>query len=142
MQQLGILRARHLGDVAPQVLGFDNVMHLAAHLLLELGYVAQIFLVPRLKRRIHAGLPQHIGRKVWIVRPQLLLRGGLVVVRQIAQEEKSQHIVAEVVRIHRATQLVGNGPEGLAQFLLFELSHGVPTVTASGCRGNKSGLKG
>ena len=68
--------------------------------------------------------------------------GDRIAHAEARQEQEGQHVVAEVVRVHRAAQLVGDGPEGLAQFLFFELSHGVPTVTASGCRGNKSGLKG
>ena len=33
------------------------------------------------------------------------------------------HVVAEVVRIHRSAQLVGDGPEGGAQFLLDGVGH-------------------
>ena len=47
----------------------------------------------------------------------------LVVVRAVAQEEKGQHVVAEVVRIHGPAQLVGDAPEGVAQLLLVGVGH-------------------
>ena len=54
---------------------------------------------------------------------KLLLRGGLVVVREVAQEQERQHVIAEIVRAHRATQLIGNGPEGFAQLCFVSVGH-------------------
>jgi len=84
-------------QVRPQVGRLDHVMHLAAHLLLELWHVRRVGLVPRGQR--HARV---IRRQRRIVRPQLLLRRRLVVVRQIAQEQECQHVIAEIIRVHRA----------------------------------------
>ena len=58
-----------------------------------------------------------------IIIPYFLPRCRLVVVGEVAQEEKGQHVVAKVVRIHRATQLVGDVPEGIAQLFLISVGH-------------------
>lgn len=41
----------------------------------------------------------------------------------MAHEEIGQHVVAEVVRIHRPAQLVRDAPEGVAQLLLVGVGH-------------------
>ena len=53
----------------------------------------------------------------------LLFRRRLVVVREVAKEQESQHIVAEIIRVHRPAQLVGDAPEGLAQLFLVVTTH-------------------
>ena len=58
-----------------------------------------------------------------IIFAEFLLRRRLVVVREVAQEEKGQHVVAEVVRVHRPAQLVGDAPEGFAQLFLVLVVH-------------------
>jgi hypothetical protein len=50
-------------------------------------------------------------------------RRSLVVGGEIAQEEEGQHVVAEVVHIHRPAQLVGDAPKGVAQLLLVGAGH-------------------
>jgi len=49
----------------------------------------------------------------------------LVVIGEVAQEQKGEHVVAEVVRVHRPAQLVGDRPEGVAELLLAGVAHGV-----------------
>lgn len=123
--------------------GWDDVVHLAPHLPLELGDVARVAGIPQRQRHL-TGVSARIG----IVLPQLLLRRRLVVVRQVAQEEERQHVVPEIVRIHRPPQLVGDAPEGVAQLALVGVGHfeipgvgaGVGAVGVAG--GNHSGLKG
>ncbi len=74
-----------MGDTGPEVLGADNVVRLEAHLLLEGHHVIGILLVPYGQR----GPPAiAYGIRVRIVPPKLLLRGLLVVVRQVAQEQE------------------------------------------------------
>ena len=95
-------------------------MHLAAHLLLEVRHVLLVRGIPQRQRHIPA-VAVHLG----IVLPQLLLDRGLVVVRQVTKEQERQHVVAEVVRVHRSAQLVRDGPESLAEFFLSVVDHGV-----------------
>ena len=47
----------------------------------------------------------------------------MVVVGKVAEEPEGQHVVAEVVRVHRPAQLVGDAPEGVAQLFLIRVSH-------------------
>jgi hypothetical protein len=118
LQQIAALVLGQIGDTGPQVLGLDDVVHLTAHLLLELDDVAWIVDIPQRQRRAGSARGQ-----IGVVRPEFLLRRRLVVVGEIAKEEEGQHVIAEVVRIHRAAQLVGGGPEDLAEALLFGGSH-------------------
>ena len=46
IEQFCVLRAGHIGDAGPEVFGFDNVVHLAAHLLFKLGYVIGVVCIP------------------------------------------------------------------------------------------------
>jgi len=41
----------------------------------------------------------------------------------MTQEKKRQHLVAEVIRVHRHAQLVRDAPEGLAQLFLVGVGH-------------------
>ena len=50
LQQLVVLGAGQLGDVAPQVPGLDDVVHAAAHELLKLGHVGRVGGVPHGQR--------------------------------------------------------------------------------------------
>jgi hypothetical protein len=125
-QQLTVLGARHLGDAAPEVLGLDHVVRLAAHLFFELDYIAWVLSVPHGQRR--AAITWGQSR---IVLSQLLLRRSLVVVRKVAQEEEGEHIVAEVVRVHRAAQLIGDSPEDSAKSSLVVFGHRVLTSSRS-----------
>ena len=52
-----------------------------------------------------------------------VVRCRLVVVREVTQEKERQHVVAEVIRIHRAAQLVGDAPERAAQLFLVGVGH-------------------
>ena len=51
VEQFAVLRAGQVGDAGPEVLGLDDVVHLAAHLLLELGHVVRVVRVPDRQRR-------------------------------------------------------------------------------------------
>ena len=70
-------------------------------------------------------------------------RRSLVVVGQVAQEQERQHVVAEVVGVHRAAQVVGDGPEGFAQLVELVLghdiaSHGLITLRPTALKGATS----
>src|SRR3546814_13744963 len=95
-------------------------MSLAPHLLLERGHVGGIVRIPNRKWRPAAVVD---GVRIGVINTQFLLRGFLVVPRQVAQEQERQHVVAEVVRVHRAAQLVGNGPEVLSELFLVFVFH-------------------
>jgi hypothetical protein len=84
-------------------------MHLTAHLFLEFGDVIRIVGIPEGQR--HATV---VCISRGIVFTQRLLRRRLVIVRKVAQEEEGQHVVAEIVRVHRPAQLVGDVPKGFA----------------------------
>ena len=107
--------------------GLDDVMHLAAHLLLELGDVVRVVAHTRAPAAPARSSPPDIG----VIPAQLLLRRRLVVVGEVAQEEEGQHVVAEVVRIHRPAQLVGDVPEGFAQLFLVVFVHSVCAVSGA-----------
>ena len=62
--------------------------------------------------------------KLWVITAQLLLGAELVVVGEIAEEEKGEHVVAEIVRVHCAAQLVGDAPEGASELFLVAVGHG------------------
>lgn len=47
----------------------------------------------------------------------------LVVVREITREQEREHVIAEMVRVYRLAQLVGNVLEGFAKLLLVGFSH-------------------
>ncbi len=121
VQQFPVLGPGHVGDIRPQMLWLDDVVCLAAHLLFERGDVAGVVVVPDRQRR-SAAIAHRI--RGGIVPPQLLLRGLLVIVRKIAQEQKREHVITEVVRVHRAAQLVGDVPEGFAELFLVVFGHG------------------
>jgi len=72
----------------------------------------------------------------------------LVVVREVTQEQERQHVVAEIVCVHRATQFVGDVPESFVQFGLIMVGHGLATgagagiSAGAGAAGNHAGLNG
>lgn len=109
-------------------------MHLAAHHLLKLLGIFGVLRIPDGQGRTAIA-----RRKLGPVGAELRLGGFLVIVRQIAQEKERQHVVAEVIGVHRPAQLVGDGPEGLAQLRLLLLGHAV--VSCASAAGNSSGLK-
>ena len=74
---------------------------------------------PYCRKRLQRGLFLH--RR--IIPPQFPLRCCLVVLREVAQVEEGEHLVAEIVRIHRPAQLVGDAPESIAQLLLVGVAH-------------------
>jgi len=93
-------------------------MRLAASLLFKFDSVVLVLRVPHRQRRAALARGQ-----LRVIRPQFLVRGRLAVVRQIAQEQEGQHIIAEVVRVHRPAQLVSDAPEDVAQLLLILFCH-------------------
>ena len=97
IEQLVALHPGAVDDAAPQVGGLDDVVHLAAHLLLERLHIVGIAGVPNRQRRF-ATIAD--GVWVWVVLPQLLPGRLFVVIREVAQEKERQHVVAEVVRVH------------------------------------------
>ena len=115
-KQLTVLGARHLGDVAPEVFRLDYIVRLAAHLLFELDGIVRVLAAPHGQR---GAAITRLQRR--IILPQFPLHRRLVIVRQVAQEEEGEHIVAEVVRVHRAAQLIGDSPEDSSElsFVLF-----------------------
>ena len=115
VEQFAVLGAGQVGDAAPEMVRLDDIMHLAAHLLFELGHVVGVVRIPDRQRH-----PPVVARWqfVGVIRPQFLLRRRLVVVREVAQEQEGQHVIAEIVRVHRPAQLVGDAPEGFAQLFL------------------------
>ena len=120
VEQLAVLGAGHVGDAGPEVLGADDVMRLETHLLLEVRHIIGVLLVPD-----RQGGPPAVadGVRVGVVAPEFLLRGLLVVVREVAEEQEREHVVAEVVRVHRSTELVCDGPERFAKLFLVVLGH-------------------
>src|SRR3546814_12304335 len=97
------------------LLRLDDVMRFAPHLLLERGHVGGIVRIPHRQRRPAAVVD---GVRIGVISTQFLLRGFLVVPRQVAQEQKRQHYVEVVASVHRAAQLVGSGPTGLHALVL------------------------
>ncbi len=118
MQQLPVLGAGQLRDAAPEVFRLDHVMGLAAHLLFKFFRVVRVLRVPH--RQQGAAVA---GGQLRVVRPEFFLRCCFVVVREVAQEQEGQHVIAEIVRIHRAAQLVGDAPEDIAQLFLVLFGH-------------------
>jgi len=59
-----------------------------------------------------------------IIMSQFSLRCGFEVAGEVVQEEKGEHVVAEISRIHRPAQLVRDGPEGFAELGLVGVTHG------------------
>ena len=98
--------AGHVGNAVPQMRRLDDVMHLAADLLLELRDVFRIGGIPQGQR--HAAV---VSIDLGIVLPGR----DLVVVREISQEEEGQHVVAEVIRIHGTAQLICDAPKSIAE---------------------------
>ena len=84
-----------------------------------------------------------VAADIGVILPQFLLRRRLVVVREVAQEEEGQHVVAEVVRIHRPAQLVGDAPEGVAQLFLIFVGHDAGVSSGAGAASDeaRSGIK-
>ena len=101
--------AGQFDDVIPKELRLNHIMNLALHLFLEQEGVIGVVVVPDLQRGV--------------IRAQFLLCGFDVIVRQVFPKKERQHIVAEIVRHHRAAQVVGDIPKGLAEFLLYVLCH-------------------
>ena len=118
VEQLPVLPPGHVGDAGPEVFRLDDVMHLAPHLLFKLDDIVGVVRIPKGERHAAA-----IDFQLGIVRSQFALDRRLVVVRQVAQEQERQHVVAEIVGVHRATQLVGDVPEGFAQLGLVLVGH-------------------
>ena len=83
-------------------------MRLEAHLLLERRHVSGVPVVPHRQRRPP---PVADGFAVGVVSTEFLLRGALVVVREVAEEKEREHIVAKIVRVHRPAELIGDCPE-------------------------------
>ena len=50
VEQFAMLRAGHLGDVAPEVFGIDDVVHAAVHFGLESSDVLGVLFIPVLER--------------------------------------------------------------------------------------------
>jgi hypothetical protein len=90
-------------------------------------HIGCVGLIPNGQRHL-LGLSLYLG----VISAQLFLGCGFVVVRQVAQEKERQHVVAKVVCVHRAAQLVGNGPQRLAQLFLVLFDHGVLGVSCCG----------
>jgi hypothetical protein len=95
------------------MLWLDHIMHLATHLLFKRGNVFRIVSIPHSQRHT-AFVTIDLG----IVLPQFLFRSDFVVIGEISQEEKRQHVIAEVIRVHRTAKLIGDVPEGLAELFL------------------------
>ena len=51
VEELRVLRSSEMGDARPQVFGFDDVVRLAPHLLLERGRIVGVVCVPDRKWR-------------------------------------------------------------------------------------------
>ena len=123
------------------MLWLDDIMHFAAHLFFELFDVFRIVVVPnsqgntsivtgrlapfRYHVRLHrSGTAQGVWFWTgWIVFPQFLLGRNLIVVGEVSQEKERQHVIAEVVRVHCASQIVGDLPEGIAELFLVGVVH-------------------
>ncbi len=109
VEQFAVLGASHVGDAGPEVVWLDDVMDLAAHLFLEIDDVARVVGIP--EREGHAAV---IGLNFGVILAEFLLCGGLVVVREVPQEKEGEHVIAEVIRVHGAAELIGDVPERLA----------------------------
>jgi len=72
-------------------------MHLASHLLFKVGDIVWIIRIPDRQRNATV-----IFADCRIIAAQFFLSRHLVIIRKIAQEQERQHVVAEIVRIHRA----------------------------------------
>ena len=123
LQQVVALGAGQLRYMAPEIVGVNDIVQAAAQELFKLRHIVGVGFVPCLERGTS-------GSGFGPVRPKFLPRRSLVGVRQIAQEKEGKHIVAEVVRVHGAAQLVGNGPEGRAQLFLRLFGHGLSLCVA------------
>lgn len=110
-EQIIVLGARQVGDVGPEVLGFDDVVDSTAHLVFEELDVARILRIPHFERRA-AAVFRLGGIGIFVAQNPFDI--GFVVVREIAQKEERQHVVAEVVGVHGAAQVVGDAPQGFA----------------------------
>lgn len=106
-QQFFILGAGHFGDSAPEVAGLDDVVDFAAHLFFKGGNVFRVVVIPELEWG-EGGC----GRDFRVIRAKLAAGGGFVVIGEVAEEEEGEHVVAEVVGVHSAAQLVGDAPQG------------------------------
>ncbi|QEG33340.1 hypothetical protein Pr1d_06010 [Bythopirellula goksoeyrii] len=54
---------------------------------------------------------------------QFLARRLLIVVRELAQKQEREHVIAKVVRVHRPAEIVGDGPEDFAELFLVVVGH-------------------
>ncbi len=111
------MRARQLRNMAPEIVGMDDIVQTAAQQFFQIRHIVGIGLIPCLQ-----GGASFRSRRP--VRPQLFPRGCLVGIRKVAEEQKGKHIVAEVVRIHGAAQFVSDVPERRAQLFLCLFGHG------------------
>ncbi len=119
LQQFIVLCARHLRDAAPEISRVDDVVRLAPHLRLEVGHIVGIVRVPHRQRRALI-----VIRQLRVIRPQLASCRRLEVIRQVAQKQERQHVIAEIVGVHGAAQLIRNAPEGLAEVAALVFGHG------------------
>ena len=126
IEQVPILRAGHIRDAIPEVRRLNDIMHFAAHLFLEFRDIVRVVRIPQRQR--HTPVVRAESR---IIFPKFLLRRYLIIVREIAQKEERQHVVTEIVRIHRPAQLIGDIPEGSAQLLLIGVGHGFGISSAT-----------
>ncbi len=122
-EQFPVLCAGHVGDACPQVLRTDDVMRLEPHLMLECRNVTGIPVVPD-----RQGWAASAAARARVVAPKLFPRGLLVVVREVAEEQEREHVIAEVIRVHRSAELVRDGPERLAKLFMLVLRHGLARV--------------
>jgi hypothetical protein len=118
VEQFSVLGAGHVGDTVPEVRWLDDIMHFPAHLFLKLWDVVWVVGIPEGQR--HAAV---VRAKSGIILAQLLLRPRFVIVREVAQKEEGKHVVAEIIRVHRSPQLVGDVPEGVAQLFLIGVGY-------------------
>ncbi len=129
LQKVFVLGAGQFVDGAPEVLRPDDEMDAVAHHLFEfLDVVVGGF-----------GVPLFEGHVVGQVVAEFEADAVFVAAAEVAEEEQRQHVVAEVVGGHGATERVGHVPKGLEQlffFLFFHISfslciHGVGVYALS-----------
>ena len=137
VEQVAVLGAGHVGDAGPEMLGADDVMRLEPHLFLEVRRVAGVPFVPDGQRR-----PPAIVDVVGVVAPEFLFRGLFVIVREVAQKQEREHVIAKIVGVHRSAEPVGDGPQRPAELFSVLVGHVESLVSVAGSLGNGTGLKG
>ena len=71
-------------------------------------------LVPELQGSVYALVFEGFGTRAGIFFTEGIFHAPLIIAGEVAEEEKGKHIIAEVVRVHRPAQAVGNVPEGFS----------------------------